>query len=121
MTSSPDTKLKLLEFSYSHHDKVVDIDPRQEANSQEDPVLQILPFAPRQHSLPATIYKLCTETKPNYSILVTYKDQVYILEDLFDDSYRISLSEDTSQSALSYPQNRTPCLSLQLHTLTRTR
>ena len=28
-----------------------------------------------------------------------------MLEDMFDDSYRISLSEDTSQSALYYPHN----------------
>ena len=108
MTSSPDTKLKLLEFSYSHYDKVVEIDPRQEANRQEDSALQILPSAPRQHSLPATIYKVCTENQPNYSNLVTYKDLVYMLEDMFDDSYRISLSEDISQSALSYTQNTMP-------------
>ena len=108
MTSSPDTKLKMLEFSYSHHDKVVDIDPRQEANSQEDSALQILPSAPRQHSLPATIYKVCTENQLNYSNLVTYKDLVYMLEDMFDDSYRISLSEDISQSVLSYTQNTMP-------------
>ena len=108
MTSSPDTKLEMLKFSYSHHDKVVDIDPRQEANSQEDSALQILPSAPRQHSLPATIYKVCTENQPNYSNLVTYKDLVYMLEDMFDDSYRISLSEDISQSVLSYTQNTMP-------------
>ena len=35
MTSSPDTKTRLPELSYSHHDKVVDISTRKESSKHE--------------------------------------------------------------------------------------
>ena len=105
-------------ISYSHQDKVVDIDPRQEANSQEGSVLQILPSLPRQHSLPATIYKVCSEnqshqviydaTMPNNSHLVRYMGKNYMLEGQYDDSHRISLTKDTFKPAMSYPYNAMP-------------
>ena len=130
MTSSPDTKLKMLEFSYSHHDKVVDIDPRQEDNSQEDSVQQILHSLPRQHSQPTTIYKVYPQNQPqqvaysatipvpmpyyqgHYTNLDMPMHQNYMLVDRYDDSSRVSLSKNTLQLSLS---KNTLQLSLSTH------